>query len=796
MNLLASYSWLKEYIKTHASAADFARELSLKSMSVESISDLREKYQNIVVGVIESIEPHPNANKLRLAKTSIGSKVVTIVCGGSNIAVSQKVAVALVGSKVRWHGEGDLMTLEPAVIRGVESEGMICAANEIGFEALPQVDGEIWDLTEVTNAKAGTPLIEALDLDDVIFDVEITTNRPDAMGMIGLAREGAASIDAEFTPPSLTAIPEPKTRLPLTISVKDTRHCSRYMAIALTGVKVKPSPFWLQKRLMMAGKKPINNIVDITNYVLLEYAQPMHAFDYDAIAGNEIVVRQAENGERLIVLDGTDCELANNHLIIADKERPLAIAGIMGGKESGVTEQTQTIVFETATFDAVSIRKTARDVNVHSDSKLLFEKGLSMMSPEQALQRAVELTLEIAGGEVATDVLDYQAHSYRPLVFPFAPERVQRVLGVTIEESKQISILERLGFGVEKNEHQYNVTIPFWRDHDIESGVDFTEEIARMYGYHHMPSTIPASPIPVTSRDTSLEVEDTLRLMLAGFGYTELYGYSFVDAKDLALYGIAESEALAILNPLSSDLSHMRPSLMPSLLRTIAQNQGERREEKVFELARVYLPQKGDLPKEESRLVVAEYGKASAEHAYRSLKGVMQSIADESGLALRFDRELDEKHWHKTRSSAIYLENEHVATLGEISKEDAESFGLKVSVFALSINLTVLTPHLKSRRRYTPIPVFPPVTRDVAFVLSERTTFDEVVACLFEECSILSEIALKEVYRGKGIEQGKKSLTLSLTFRSDEKTLSGEEIEEVMKQLLKRLEKTLHAQIR
>lgn len=796
MNVLASYSWLKEYIKTRATAPDFARELSLKSMSVESVSDLKALYQHIVVGVIESIEPHPNANRLQIAKTSIGNKTVNIVCGGSNIAVSQRVAVALVGSKVRWHGEGDYVTLEPATIRGVESEGMICAANEIGFETLPQVDGEIWDLTEVTNAHPGTPLVEALDLDDVILDVEITTNRPDAMGMIGLAREGAASVNADFDVQNPAEIPAPIHRLPLKITVKDTRHCTRYMAVVIKGVHVKPSPFWLQKRLILAGKKPINNIVDITNYVLLEYAQPLHAFDYEKIAGAELVVRAAESGEKLTVLDGSECELKETNLVIADKENPLAIAGIMGGKESGVTANTQTIVFEAATFDAVSIRKTARDVNIHSDSKLLFEKGLSMISPQMALRRAVELTLEIAGGEVASDVLDYEAHSYRPLVFPFSPQKVRALLGVEINDAEQIAILERLGFTVQKTGEEYMVTVPFWRDHDIESGVDFTEEIARMYGYHHMPSTIPSSPIPVTPRDESLEWEDWLRNTLAGFGYTELYGYSFIDEPSLNAYGIATSEAIALLNPLSADLSHMRPSLMPSLLKTIAENQGERREAKVFELARVYLPVQGDLPKEESRLVIADYGKLHAEDAFRSLKGIMQYLADYAGLTLRLERNADVKHWHATRSATVFVNDAEIATMGEISANDADAFGLKVGVFALSLDLESFTKMLKHTRRYQAISVFPAVMRDLAFVISERVIYDDVCKQIQESESLVKEITLKEVYRGKGIEEGKKSLTLSLTLRSDEKTLSGEEVEQVMKQISQTIEKSFDAQIR
>lgn len=771
MNNLASYAWLKEYLKTDATAEEFARELSLKSMSVEKIEHLAEKFANMVVGVIKEIKPHPDANKLRIVVTDIGARTVEIVCGGTNVAEGMKVFVALPGSKVRWHGEGDLVELAVTKIRGVESIGMICAPAEVGFEALQGGDHEIWDLTAITDAKAGTPIAEALGLDDTMLDVEITTNRPDAMGRVGLAREGAAAVGGSFvwkTPKS----PKAGSGVDLKVTVKDPR-CTRYMAVAVACVKVAPSPWWLQKRLLMAGIRPINNIVDITNYVLLEYAQPMHAFDYAKLTGGEIVVRPA-HGESIVALDGKTYPL-DGELVISDEDRPVAIAGIMGGEASSTTAATTTVVFESATFDGLTIRRTARKLNCYSDAQLLFEKGLSTEATEAALVRAVALTLEIAGGKVASEVVDVRQADAAPLVYTLRPEKARERIGVDIADKRMLEILASLGFDAKKEGKAYEVTVPYWRDHDIEGEVDLIEEVARMYGYHNMPSVLPAGAPPATQEPAAVTWERFTKRFLAAAGYDEFYSNSFVSVDDLANYGEDPAQAYQLLNPLASDQSHMRTSLMPSVLRNIELNQGHTPCGNFFELSRVYCKRPQNIPEEMTHLVFGTFGYDDAERAFMQLRGTLEAFAARTGLPFRLAREGVESRWHPTRSATVFLGEKAVGTIGEVAQHIQSAFGVDRRVMAVLIELESLFGSMQLTHRYQPLPTFPAIVRDISVLLDEKAEFDGIAASLKK--GMVSAVHLVDIYRGAGVPEGKKSVTLSLTLQAADRTLTSEEAE-------------------
>ncbi|MBI1908161.1 phenylalanine--tRNA ligase subunit beta [Candidatus Uhrbacteria bacterium] len=538
MNNLASYNWLKEYVKSALAPEDFAREISLRSMSVEKIDDVAARLDKCVVGLVNEVRAHPNADKLRIVTVNIGAQTVDVVCGGVNVAEGMKVCVALPGARVRWHGEGEYITLGETEIRGVKSVGMICGPSEVGFDALEKGDRMIWDLSDIVTAPAGTPLAEALGLDDVMFDIEITTNRPDAMGIVGLAREAGAATDSAFAwqPPSL---PAGGTALPFSVAIDDPTRCFRQMAIVIDDVTVAPSPWWLQKRLLMAGVRPINNIVDITNYVLLEYAQPLHAFDYRAIEGGEIRVRGAKKGEKITLLNGKEYEL-DGELVLADAVKPLDVAGIMGGEHTGTTDSTKTVVLSASAFDGTSIRRTSRALNLQSDAQLLFEKGLSTEALPHALARAVALVREVAGGSVASKVSDVRTKEYAPLVFPLRPEKIRDRIGVDVSDERIKEILTQLGFTIDGDQ----VTVPWWRDHDIEDAIDLTEEVARIYGYHEMPSILPAGAPPTTQEPAAVTWERFTKRFLAASGYNEFYSDSFVSADDLAKYGLDPNERL------------------------------------------------------------------------------------------------------------------------------------------------------------------------------------------------------------------------------------------------------------
>ncbi len=783
MNILASYKWLKEYLKIDLRAEDFARELSLRSMSVESIENGADKFNNMVVGVIREVKPHPKADRLRIAVTDVGGQTVEIVCGGSNLAPHQRVFVALPGAKVRWHGEGDLVELKETEIRGVKSVGMICSAVEVGFEKLQGEEREIWDLTNVTQAAAGTPIVEALDLNDTVFDVEITTNRPDCMGIVGLAREGGAATKAAFANPNIVPLMAGNGPV-VTLSAK--KLCPRYMAAEVKNVKVGPSPWWLQKRLLQAGHRPINNIVDITNYVLHEFGQPLHAFDADLVRGKKIEVRPARKGETILALDGVEYQLSSKNLVIADAERPIAIAGVMGGKETGTTTATTTVIFEAATFDAVSIRKTARDLNCYSDSQLVFEKGLSTEALPQALARAVELAKELAGAELVgvgdARLVPYKAHTY-----PVLYKKIRARIGVEITDEAIDDILKRLGFELTKTGKRTVATVPYWRDHDIEVEVDLTEEVARIYGYHEMPLTLPSAPPPSYPDDRELVLEGQLKRALAAMGYTEFFGYSFTDSKTLERYRISPSEAVAVLNPLSEELSHLRPTLVPNLLRDIEHNQPNIPAGKVFELSRIHLPQPEGLPQEKFRLALAHYGSENAEQAYRELKGSLEAIGNSFGVQFSFIGDANDDRWHPSRHAVMsfgqgdYLKP--VGVIGQLAAPYQEAFGIARPVWLVDLDLETLMPLLKKTMHYEPVTDYPSVRRDLSVLIKESVQFEHLAKQIRTQNVLITSVDLKEIYRGQGVGEGQKSLTLTITFTSPVRTLTSEEIDELMTQI-------------
>lgn len=802
MNILASYSWLKEYCKTDASPEVFAQEISLRAMSVEHIDNVASRFEHIVVGEVKEIVAHPNANKLRIAKTDIGNQVVEIVCGGVNLAVGQRVVVALPGAKVRWHGEGDLIELKETEIRGVKSIGMICAAAEVGFEKIAAGEHDIWDITALTNAAAGTPLATALDLDDIVFDIEITTNRPDAMGVLGLAREGAASVEGTFAPHALWLAGAVQKVLGGVgagpkVTIAEPKLCSRYMAARVENVKVGPSPWWLQKKLLLSGHRPVNNIVDITNLVLQEFGQPMHTFD-EAQIKDEIIVRKAAKGEKFVALDGKTYELATSTLVIADAEKPLAIAGVMGGLESGTTEQTTSIVFEAATFDGVSVRKTSRALNLYSDSQLIFEKGLSPEALPAALAYAVQLATDLAGGKLV-GVTDVYEKPEKVLRFPVRPAKMRDRIGVAIPDEKVEELLTRLGFTIEKEGKKMTAVVPFWRSHDIEEEVDLTEEVARMYGYHLMPSVLPVAAPPTTPDDASLVWEMRLKHVLASEGLTEFFGYSFIDAKDLERAGISPADAVRVWNPLSEELGYLRSSLVPSFLRDCALNAPHTPTAEVFELSRVYLPRESDLPEEHLSLACGVYGVTDGEAAYRRVRAMLEAVMTATGMQYRLERETEDAAWHPGRSARILVrfgnEEAVVGRIGQASASRQEAFGLMRPVMFVDLALERIIARAKIRKTYTAVSEYPTPERDISVTVPEETTHEEILKAI-EKGQFVKEIALVEIYRGEGIAAGKKSVTYTLTLGAPDRTLTSEEIDSALRGAVEALQMQCGAELR
>lgn len=800
MNILASYNWIREYVHVKTDPSDFAKRLALSGPGVERSCPQAPAFDGMVIGEIVEVKSHPDADRLRVVVTDVGKEKIDVVCGGSNLEQGMKVLVALPGAKVRWHGEGDLVELERTKIRGVESVGMICGANEVGLEdAFPHEEKEILDMSWC-KAKPGTPVAKALELEDTVFDIEVTTNRPDAFSMIGLAREAAAILEGTFTwkESVLPGVTKGVGPIPLSVKVEVPKLCTRYEAIVMTDVMVGPSPWWIKKRLRMSGIRPINTIVDITNYVMLEYGQPMHAFDYDKLEGQVIVVRKAKDKEKIETLDGGTHTLSKDDLVIADAKKPVAIAGVMGGEETGVTANTKTIVFESATFDPVSVRRTGRAINTHTDSSLRFEKGLPEDQTHPALARAVELCQSVAMGKIAGKVIDVRSAPGKRVKFPFRPEKAVELIGVEIPKKKMVSILKSLGFTVVPRGKKYEVTVPYWRERDIEGERDFAEEIARIYGYHNLPSVLPTGELPAKAPEPVLVEEGRLKTFFRGAGFTELLSYSFVSGDVLMKGGYDPQDALRVANRLSGDFEFMRPSLSPGALATIAENQGLFPEGKVFEVSNVYLKREGaELPDEYPSVFAAVYGPKKDDAYFREVKGLVEAACAGVDVGtVAFARETTDLRWHPGRASRIVVADQVIGRIGEIHPNVLRAFGIDGRVAAIEYELGAMMAGCDVGRRYEPVPQFPPVLRDLALVVDDRTEYADVARVLSGASELVSDIGLFDVYRGKGIEEGKKSVAIHLTFTHPDKTLTAEEIDTEIQKMTDRLASEFDAVVR
>jgi len=800
MNLLVSYDWLKQYVKLKASPKEFAARLSLCGPSVERLYPQGAALDKVVVGRILTVKPHPNADKLRVVETDLGTMTKDVVCGGSNLKEGQLVAVALPGAWVKWHGEGEPVEIKEAALRGVDSYGMICGADEIGLlDRFPKKEEkEIVDLSDL-ESKPGTPLAEALKMDDVIFDVEVTSNRPDAYSMLGMAQEAAAILEAPLTwkPPKAPQLKKGAATLPLAVEVKAKKLCPRYKALVMRNVKVGPSPAWLKARLASAGQRSINNLVDITNYVRLELGQPMHVFDYDTLKGKKIVVREAAEGEKLKALDGNAYALKAGQLVIADADRPVAVAGVMGGEETGTTEKTKTIVIEAAAFDPVSIRRTARALGLHSDSSKLYEKGLSTELVDVAMERAAELAAELSGAEVASKRFDVRAAPYKKLVFPFRPERAAELIGVAIPAARMRKILTDLGFKVAGAAKKWSVTVPFWRDHDIEGERDLVEEVARVYGYGNLPSVIPAGPLPLAEPSPELAWEDKAKRHLKDWGFTELMTYSFISKELAEKVGADPKRLLRVSNPLNEEFEYMRDRLGASMLKIVAENQEEAVEGRAFELANVYLPRENDLPEETPRLMLLVWGRENDGRQVSAAKGALEALLEEFGVrGCAISRETAEHAWHPGRSGLIKVAGETLGMLGEFHPELLAKFGIERRVAAVSLDFAKLLTFASTAKFYAPIPEFPRVKRDLAFVVERHLEHAAVAEKIRRADPLIRTVELFDVFEGKNLGEGKKSMAYHLEFGADDRTLKAEDVDRVMDAVRAMLKKDFGAEAR
>ena len=831
MNSLVSYNWLKHYVDlSKIEPEEFAKKMSLCGPAVEKIWRRDELLQNVVVGKIVSIEAHPNADKLRICMVDVGATPrvargnnahTQIVCGGSNLSVGQYVALAKVGARVQWHGEGEPVTLEAAKLRGVESFGMICAAGEIGLaDSFPYEGREVLDFEKELGKdvmkviKPGTPVADLLGLsDDVLMDIEVTSNRVDAMGMIGMAREASAILGRKFLwKPTLMKKGQKPEATPLrqkhfggqgsqklSITIHDKTLCPRYMGVRISGVKNGPSPWWMKQRLIAGGLKPISLLVDITNYILLEYAQPMHVFDVAKLRMKgktpEIHIRRAKDGEKMTALDGKVYDLNSHALVIADAVGPGAIAGIMGGEHSGAYDDTTDIVFECAAFDPVSIRRTSRRINLYSDSQLRFEKGLSAEGVPFAMARAVELALELGGGEVVA-IEDAYPVKEKAKTFTVTSAEVEQRMGVKIPAVRQKQILKDLGFQVAGSASTIKATPPWWRHFDIEASVDLIEEIARVYGYGNIPAILPVGELPPRPSDAETIWEDRVKEIAKGAGLTECYTYSFVSQ---ALYEKtlhSPERTFRISNPLSDEFAIMRTTIVPSLLTVVAENQERFREQMIFEIANAYIIKKGwnELPDEKLELACAFFG---IEDAFKRAKGFAEHLLKELGVRdVEWTRMSEDGFWHPGRSIQVFKKGELIATIGEVSPLVLSNLKIEGHVVMIHAQLETLFRFAGSGASYAPPGAFPESKRDLAVIVDTKIEYAMIETVIRSASTLMSHAEWFDTYTGTGLADGKKSLAIHLTFVSNEKTLTTEDVDREMAGIVAALKKKCGGEVR
>lgn len=816
-----SYQWLKDYINLSDSLTpeELALKLITSTVEVESIEKQGKNLENIVIGEVKKVEKHPDADKLNICQVFDGVENLTIVCGGSNVVEGMKVALGKIGAKVQWHGEGELIELSKAKIRGIESFGMICASSEIGLGVMfPATDErEILDLSHLS-VKTGTPVAQALDMDDVIFDIDnkSLTHRPDLWGHYGLARELSALYNHKLKEYKTKDIKSGKN-FELVVKVEDKELCPRYMAVMIDGIKIEPSPAWLQKRLLSVGLRPINNIVDITNYILLDLGQPMHAFDARLLIDKEskesvanIIVRRAQNEEKFVTLDEKENELNSEMLVIANKEKSVALAGVMGGLDSGIVSDTGSIIFESANFEPACIRRTSTKLGIRTDSSSRFEKSLDPNMVEVALRRAVELTLELCPeSNVVSNVVDESNFKLNQGPIELTYDFIDNKIGMQIDHKRIIKILISLGFEVKENKEGLSILIPTWRaTKDISIPEDLIEEIARIYGYNNIEPTMPDFPIVSPEKNELRLLERKIKDILSlEAGYTEVYNYSFVSPQLLDKVGMDKEDFIELNNPIAKDRPYLRHNIWTGLVENVEENLHRVEVVRFFEIGKVFdknnpgqrVSESSDdlLPRQDIKLGIAFAGK-NIEVPFYELSGVLDILFDRLGLNYKLVASSNpaDKIVHPGRGAEIKINDKVIGAVGELHPIIQQKLGIESRVALLEINVNDLLSVYTEKNNYHPMSVYPEVTRDIAFVVDKKIIHEEIIEKIMAINRLIKKVELFDVYQGVKLGVDKKSLAYHIVYQSEEKTLTTEEVENVHEKVLESLEKNFKAEIR
>ncbi len=776
-------SWLKDYMNTDGiSEKEYADKLTMSGSIVEGIRHLGSEFKNVVVGKITKIEKHPDADKLVVCQVDVGDEEIQIVTGAPNVFEGAVVPVAKHKSTLPGG-----VKITKGKLRGVMSYGMMCSTDELGISK-ERASG-ILILPEDT--PIGEDITHTLGLDESVAEFEITSNRPDCMSIIGLARETAATFEREFKIPDINQTGNDEdVNDYASVEIADSKLCSRFTARAVKNVKIGPSPKWMQQRLTAAGLRAINNVVDITNYIMLEYGQPMHAYDLEHIEGRKIIVRNGGDGELLETLDEKPRELKSEMIVISDEKRAIGVAGVMGGANSEVTDDTVTVLFESACFNPVLVRRGAKALGMRTDASALFEKGLDSENCLPAINRACELIEEMGGGEVIGGVIDVYPIKKQNRVLPFEPKKINAFLGTNIPESEMIEYLHRLEFVVKDGK----ITVPTFRG-DIESMADIAEEVARLYGYDNLPVTMMRGRVVVGGKTFKQKVIDKIRTTLTGCGLYEAMTYSFIDPKEFEQTRIPMGDVVKITNPLGEENSVMRTSMLSSVIKTLKINYNRRASSaKIFELGMVYIPIGETLPDERQIIALGMYGKTD----FFELKGIVQILLEKLGISnALYETESENPSYHPGRCAKVTIGKDLVGYLGQIHPAVAENFKVDTEIYAAELDLNTVLKYATFDRTYKPLPKFPSSGRDIALVVDKDISVGEIEKTIRSTGSkILESVRLFDVYEGEQVGENKKSVAYSLKFRAPDRTLTDEEVNAAIEKILSALKTELNADLR
>ncbi|MBI2724526.1 MAG: phenylalanine--tRNA ligase subunit beta [Chloroflexi bacterium] len=809
-----SLKWLSEYVDVHISPEDLAARLTMAGLAVDAIQRTGAWGPEIRVGHVAAVEPHPNADRLRLATVDLGSgETHRVVCGAPNLAPGQYIAFGAVGARVRDGHSGKESVLKPAVIRGVESAGMVLSGRELGIS-----EDHEGILILPADAPPGTPLADVLG--DTIFELSVTPNRADWLSVIGVAREVAALTGETVREPALDypqAGPPIKGRASVDIAAPDL--CRRYIATVITGLRVGPSPVWLQQRLVALGQRPINNVVDVTNYVMLEYGQPLHAFDYDRIAHHHIIVRRAGSGQRFRTLDGGDRELTSDMLVIADDDGPVALAGVMGGLESEVTASTTNILLEAANFAGSSVRRTSAALKSRSEASSRFEKGLPPDLAAHASRRATGLLVELCGGTALQGNIDVYPGRVKETRVEVTKQRMSRILGFDTTTAQVRSVLIGLGFSARwVPPDRYVVRVPYWRP-DVRIADDVIEEVARVIGYDKIPTAALSGPIPPPLHQPLRDLRERSRDILASVGMYEVISYSMTTSEALA--AVVPPEDLAVyppfrvVNPISAEHEYLRPSLRADILRTLGANlRFQKGEVAIFEAARVYQRQDERLP-EAGRPFGEEIMPHESEHVIGAVSGRRldrwgapspepldffdaKAYLHQLLHALGVDEEYAPAHEYGMvpgRTAEVRVAGGPVGVLAQVHPDVARRFGVEQDAYIFDLELDALLPHIGPGRRLAAFSRFPAVEQDLALIVP-----DGVAAAALREAMLATPLVQSarvfDLYAGAQVPAGKKSLAFALSFQSEDHTLTDEEVARARRRIVERLRRDFDAAVR